>query len=104
MVDGFLDHFRCGECGHDFADDPAAVALDRAPCPGCGSTTRTGTSLALVTTGFRVSTYGEGRPEHRGRRRWFVRWWDNLPSWHRTTGVWASLSRTIDKRHDRYED
>lgn len=91
----------CGSCGQQLEESPQLQPEQRAPCPNCGSTTRTfnveihETVTLREKLGLKHKRPGFKKPIYEEVSG------DDL---HRKTDQWSKLLRIIDRQNNRYKE
>lgn len=91
----------CGQCGTPIHEKPGTSLDSRQPCLSCGSKTRLtkvqfeAKAQGRVTLGTKAREPGRKKPFHEAKVG---------DDFHRKTGKWNSLERTINRRNDRYRE
>jgi hypothetical protein len=92
-----VDSVACAQCGGAIDERPD----DRRPCPSCGSLTRAITASGSASIKF--ETHIGTRVRQPGGWRW-RRQVDSGDSFHRKTGIWNLLHRSMDRDADWYDE
>ena len=92
---------QCGSCGLALSDSADQPQADRAPCPKCGSQTRSfAVRIAESVTlrekrGMKLKRSGKGKPAFESV---------SGDDQYKKTGKWNKLDRVIDRENDRYKE
>jgi DNA-directed RNA polymerase subunit RPC12/RpoP len=93
---------ECAECGSSIpvarSDDPVDA---RRPCPACGSSARLVPLHASDEVHFHERVDLKVKEGGRGKPALELRQGDDQ---HRSSGVWHTIRRVIDRRRNRYEE
>ena len=92
---------RCAACGRTIDDAASTLAVDRQPCPTCGSLARSFSMQVEETLSLREKLgLKHKRPGHK-KPIYESLSGDDL---YRETGQWNKLLREIDRENDRYKE